>query len=37
MKIGKEEKGGPGAIQVDLVMSVFFEGAKDSTCISKTL
>lgn len=37
MKVGKDEKGGPGSIQVDVVMSVFFEGAKDSTCISKTL
>jgi Tfp pilus assembly protein PilO len=37
MKVSKDEKDGQGAIQVDLVMSVFFEGAKDSTCTPKTL
>jgi hypothetical protein len=37
MKVGKDEKSGQGGIQVDMVMSVFFEGAKDNTCTPKTL
>jgi Tfp pilus assembly protein PilO len=37
LKVGKDEKAGEGGIHIDLVMSVFFEGAKDSTCTSKTL